>query len=184
MYRALQAQGVSQRQAAKVLNVPRTTLQAWRAWPETLNTCPMWGRFLQAALGLPTSTGSSWRYLWCLSKSVRVVFGSSVSFCRDGTQPVWGASYGTQQQVNRRVAEAMVAYRQEESTRLAQDMPAPDITLTQDETFTGGLCLVGIEPASNSILRAHRRGTRSRHLEYMNGRCPGASQVQCHPIDQ
>ena len=76
-----------------------------------------------------------------------------------------GASYGTQQQVNHRVAEAMVAERQEASTRLAQDMPAPDITLTQDETFTGGLCLVGIELASNSILRAHRRGTRSRRLE-------------------
>jgi hypothetical protein len=62
---------------------------------------------------------------------------------------LWGASYGTQQQVNRRVEEAMVAYRQEESTRLAQEMPAKDITLTQDETFTGGLCLVGIEPVSN-----------------------------------
>jgi hypothetical protein len=24
-------------------------------------------------------------------------------------------------------------------------MPARDITLTQDETFTGGLCLVGVE---------------------------------------
>src|SRR5215475_6842876 len=46
----------------------------------------------------------------------------------------------------------MVAYRQEESTRLAQEMPPKDITLTQDETFTGGLCLVGIEPVSNSIL--------------------------------
>src|SRR5215475_5533066 len=46
----------------------------------------------------------------------------------------------------------MVAYRQEESTRLAQEMPPKDITLTQDETFTGGLCLVGIEPVSNYIL--------------------------------
>jgi hypothetical protein len=31
-------------------------------------------------------------------------------------------------------------------------MPAKAITLTQDETFTGGLCLVGIEPVSNSML--------------------------------
>ena len=31
-------------------------------------------------------------------------------------------------------------------------MPAKDITLTQDETFTGGLCLVGMEPVSNYIL--------------------------------
>ena len=63
-----------------------------------------------------------------------------------------GASYGTQQQVNRQVEEAIVRYRQEESARLAQDMPAKDITLAKDETFTGGLCLVAIEPKSNYIV--------------------------------
>src|SRR5207302_1338511 len=31
-------------------------------------------------------------------------------------------------------------------------MPPKDITMTQDETFTGGLCLVGIEPVSNYIV--------------------------------
>jgi hypothetical protein len=31
-------------------------------------------------------------------------------------------------------------------------MPAKDITVAQDETFTGGLCLVGIEAGSNYIL--------------------------------
>jgi len=35
-----------------------------------------------------------------------------------------------------------VAYRHEESARLAQDMPTKDLTVAQDETFTGGLCLV------------------------------------------
>lgn len=59
------------------------------------------------------------------------------------------ASYGAQQQVNRQVEEAIVTYRQEESSRLAEDMPAKDITLAKDETFTGGLCLVAAEPKSN-----------------------------------
>jgi hypothetical protein len=63
-----------------------------------------------------------------------------------------GAAYGTQQQVNRRIEEAIVAYRHEESVRLAHAMPRKDITMTQDETFTSGLCLVGIEPVSNYIL--------------------------------
>jgi hypothetical protein len=63
-----------------------------------------------------------------------------------------GASYGPQQQVNRRVEEAIVAYRRAESARLAHEMPPKAITLTQDETFTGGLCLVGIEPVSNYIV--------------------------------
>ena len=36
--------------------------------------------------------------------------------------------------------------------RLAREMPAKDITVAQDETFTGGLCLVGIEAGSNYIV--------------------------------
>ncbi|HSX77425.1 MAG TPA: hypothetical protein VLQ80_02465, partial [Candidatus Saccharimonadia bacterium] len=39
------------------------------------------------------------------------------------------ASYGAQQQVNRQVEEAIVAYRHEESARLAQDMPTKDLTV-------------------------------------------------------
>ena len=39
-YHDLQAQGLSQRQAAKVLDVPRSTLQAWRAYQENLDACP------------------------------------------------------------------------------------------------------------------------------------------------
>ena len=31
-------------------------------------------------------------------------------------------------------------------------MPPKDITLAQDETFTGGLCLVGTDPVSNFIM--------------------------------
>ena len=50
------------------------------------------------------------------------------------------------------VEEAIVTDRREETERLARDMPAQDITVTQDETFTGGLCLVAIEPVSNYIL--------------------------------
>ena len=43
-YLDLQTQGVSQRQAAKELQVPRTTLQAWQSWHETLNPLQVLGR--------------------------------------------------------------------------------------------------------------------------------------------
>jgi hypothetical protein len=66
-----------------------------------------------------------------------------------------GASYGTQQQVNRRVEEALVAYRQGESARLAHEMPRKDITMAQDETFTGGLCLVGIGHFREHVAVSH-----------------------------
>jgi hypothetical protein len=39
-YRALQAEGVSQRQAATTLHLPRTTWPAWHVWQERLEACP------------------------------------------------------------------------------------------------------------------------------------------------
>jgi hypothetical protein len=73
-----------------------------------------------------------------------------------------GASYGTQHQVNRHIEEAIVAYKREETIRLAQEMPLKEITAMQDEIFTGGLCLVAIEPVSNSILREHTAEARDQ----------------------
>jgi hypothetical protein len=152
-YGALQAQGISQRQAAQVLEVPRTTLQAGRTYHERLDECPAVVAFFHSIPGLAfrhrlvlaihlvcTAVGACGMRLVC--RLVKLT----------GLNRFVGASYGTQQQVNRRVEEAIVAYRQEESARLAHAMPAKAITLTQDETFTGGLCLVGIEPVSHSMV--------------------------------
>ena len=51
-YRELRTQGISQRQAAKQLKVPRTTLQAWRMWHDTLDICPDVAEFFQKGPGL------------------------------------------------------------------------------------------------------------------------------------
>ena len=59
-YIELQAQGVSQRQAAKQLQVPRTTLQAWRRQQSTLDICPHVAQFFQSEPGLAFLIG------WCL----------------------------------------------------------------------------------------------------------------------
>ena len=152
-YGELTAQGMSQRQAAKVLNVPRSTLQAWRTYQENLDEHPAVVAFFHSVPGLA--------FLHRLILALHVVF-VEVGACGirlvcllvqlTGLERFVGASYGTQQQVNQRVEEAIVAYRHEERTRLAREMPAKDITLPQDETFTGGLSLVGIEPVSNYIL--------------------------------
>ena len=152
-YGDLQAQGTSQRQAAKVLDVPRSTLQAWRAYQESLDECPAVVAFFHSVPGLAflhrlvlalhmvcVEVGACGIRLVCLFLRIT------------GLNRFVGASYGTQQQVNRHVEEAIVAYRQEESTRLGHEMPPKEITMTQDETFTGGLCLVGMDPVSNYIL--------------------------------
>ena len=152
-YSELQAQGVSQRQAAQQLAVPRSTLQAWQAYHESLDEHPAVVAFFHSAPGLAflhrlvlgihlvcTEVGACGIRLVCLLLTLT------------GLDRFVGASYGTQQQVNRQVEEAIVAYRREESARLARDMPATDITVAQDETFTGGLCLVAMDPESNYIL--------------------------------
>jgi hypothetical protein len=50
------------------------------------------------------------------------------------------------------VEQAIVDYQQTETPRLAKAMPRKVITVTQDETFTGGLCLVASDPVSNFII--------------------------------
>src|SRR6266542_1603212 len=152
-YLALQAQGRSLRQAAKTLEVPRSTLQAWRAHQESLDEHPTVVAFFHSAPGLAflhrlvlgihlvcTEVGACGIRLVCLLVQLT------------GLDRFVAASYGAQHQVNRQVEEAIVAYRREESMRLAKDMPAKDLTVAQDETFTGGLCLVAMDPKSNYIL--------------------------------
>jgi hypothetical protein len=152
-YGAWHIQGVSQRQAAQVLDVPRSTLQAWRAYQDRLEACPEVVAVFHSVAGLA--------FLHRLIIALHVVF-VEIGACgmrlvclflqMTGLNRFVGASYGTQQQVNRGGEEAIVAYRREESARLAHTMPPKDMTLAQDETFTGGLCLVGLEPVSNYIV--------------------------------
>ena len=79
----------------------------------------------------------------------------------------------------------MVAYRQDETARLAKDMPHKDLTVTQDETFTGGLCLVTMDPESNFIILEQLAQARDQtSVECAHGTGPGAAQLPGDPIDQ
>jgi hypothetical protein len=51
-YRELRSQGISERQVAQDLQVPRTTLQAWRLWHDGLDICPHVAEFFQSGPGL------------------------------------------------------------------------------------------------------------------------------------
>jgi hypothetical protein len=152
-YGELHAQKVSQRQAAKVLDVPRSTLQAWRAYHDRLDACPAVEAFFQRVPGLAFLHKLVIAlHLVCVEMGAGGIRLVCLFLQLTGLNRFVGASYGTQQQVNRHVEEAMVVYNREETIRLAQEMPSKEITATQDETFTGGLCLVAIEPVSNYIL--------------------------------
>lgn len=170
-YGELHIQRVSQRQAAKVLAVPRSTLQAWLAHQENLDESPAVVTFFHSGPGLAFLHRLVLAlHLVCVEIGACGIRLVCLVLKLTGLNRFVGASYGTQQQVNRHVEEAIVAYRHEESARLAHTMPRKDITMTQDETFTGGLCLVGIEPVSNDIVLeqaalARDQATWHAHME-------------------
>ncbi len=181
-YLDLQAQGVSQRQAAKRLQVPRSTLQAWHSWHDTLDICPEVAEFFQSGPGLAflhrLVVGF---HLVCVEVGACGIRLACLFLKLTGLDRFVAASYGAQQQVNCQVEEAMVAYRQTETARLAKDMPRKDITVTQDETFTGGLCLVGMEPVSNFIILEQLAQRRDQTMwnELM---APALAQLNCQVI--
>jgi hypothetical protein len=181
-YRELRTQGLSERQAAKELKVPRTTLQAWRIWHDSLDICSHVAQFFQSGPGLA--------FLHRLVIAFHVVC-VEVGACGirlvclflhlTGLNRFVAASYGAQQQVNRRVEEAIVVYHQDETARLATDMPRKDLTVTQDETFTGGLCLITMDPESNFIIVEQLAQARDQ-ASWNEWMAPALAQLNCQVI--
>src|SRR5436190_12994666 len=162
-YLDLQAQGISQRQAAKRLQVPRSTLQACYAWHDTLDSCPHVAQFFQSGPGLAFLHRLVLAlHLVCVEVGACGIRLVCLFLTLTGLDRFVAASYGSQQQVNRQVEQAMVDYRHTETARLAKDMPRKTITVTQDETFTGGLCLVASDPMSNFIILEQLAQTRDQ----------------------
>src|SRR5438105_2340010 len=181
-YLDLQAQGISQRQAAKRLQVPRSTLQAWYAWHDTLDSCPHGAQFFQSGPGLAFLHRLVLAlHLVCVEVGACGIRLVCLFLTLTGLDRFVAASYGSQQQVNRQVEQAMVDYRHTETARLAKDMPRKTITVTQDETFTGGLCLVASDPMSNFIILEQLAQTRDQ--DAWNGlMTPALAQLNCHVI--
>src|SRR6266481_8752040 len=75
----------------------------------------------------------------------------------------------------------MVAYRQSETARLAKDMPRKDSTVTQDETLTGGLCLVGSEPVSHFLILEQLALARD-HTPWHALMAPALAALNCQVI--
>ena len=181
-YRELRTQGLSERQAAKELKVSRTTLQAWRLWHDSLDICSHVAQFCQSGPGLA--------FLHRLVIAFHVVC-VEVGACGirlvclflhlTGLDRFVAASYGAQQQVNRRVEEAIVVYHQDETARLATDMPRKDLTVTQDETFTGGLCLITMDPESNFIILEQLAQARDQ-ASWNEWMAPALAQLNCQVI--
>jgi Family of unknown function (DUF6399) len=181
-YRGLRTQGISERQAAKELKVPRTTLQAWRMWHDGLDICPHVAEFFQSGPGLAFLHRIVIGFhLVCVEVGACGIRLVCLFLHLTGLDRFVAASYGAQQQVNVQIEQAMVTYRHDETARLAQDMPRKDLTVTQDETFTGGLCLITMDPESNFILVEQLAQARDQ-VSWNECMAPALAQLNCRVI--
>jgi hypothetical protein len=151
--RSLRQQGLSERRVAVKLAVPRSTLQAWRAHGETLDADPQVVAFFESPAGLA--------FLHRLLAAIHLVFVElgacgirlvSRALEMAGLDRFVGCAYESQRKVNVAVQQQVVDFAKSEKARLAAGMPIKDVTVAQDETFSGGMTLVAIEPDSGFIL--------------------------------
>jgi hypothetical protein len=181
-YRELRTQGISERQAAKELKVPRTTLQAWRMWHDTLDMCPHIADFFQSGPGLAFLHRLVIAFhLVCVEVGACGIRLVCLFLNLTGLNRFVAASYGAQQQVNIQVEHAMVTYGRDETVRLAKDMPHKDLTVTQDETFTGGLCLITMDPESN-FLSVEQLAQAREQTTWHACMAPAFAQFNCQVI--
>ena len=147
----------SLRQIAETLNVPRSTLQAWRQQKRQLIQHS--GLPIQVVEFFETSAGLS--FLHRMLTATHLIFGQansagirSISAFLElsGLHHFVAVSYGSQQAAAEEIEKQIVQFGQEEDRRLADQMQPRDISVAEDETFHPQCCLVGIEPVSNFIL--------------------------------
>ena len=181
-YRELRTQGLSERQAATELKVPRTTLQAWRMWHDGLDSCPYVAEFFQSGPGLAFLHRIVIGFhLVCVEVGACGIRLVCLFLHLTGLDRFVAASYGAQQQVNVHIEQAIVDYDQTETPRLAKAMPHKDLTVTQDETFTGGLCLITMDPESNFLLVEQLAQARDQ-TAWNACMAPALAQLNCRVI--
>ncbi|MDQ3959670.1 MAG: DUF6399 domain-containing protein [Pseudomonadota bacterium] len=181
-YRELRIQGLSEREVAKKLHVPRTTLQAWRVWHDSLDICPHVAEFFQSGPGLAFLHRLVIAFhMVCVEVGACGIRLVCLFLHLTGLDRFVAASYGAQQQVNIPIEQAIVDYDQTETPRLAKDMPPKDLSVTQDETFTGGLCLITMDPESNLIILEQPAQARDQ-VSWNAWMAPALAQFNCRVI--
>ena len=152
-FETIAQQGVSQRQGAEELNIPRTTLQHWLKRKENLEADKEVATFFESPSGLVFLHQVAIAAHFVMTEvgpcGIRMV---CLFFELSGLAKFIASSYGSQQQVSTAMEKAIVEFGQLERKRLAKGMKRKKISVCQDETFHPEICLVGIEPVSNFIL--------------------------------
>ena len=140
----------SQREASKILNVPRTTIQHWTAEPvleevrdqffDSITGCAVLQRILMAAVMVLIHGPSGIR-------------GIQQFLRLSGLSDYVGSSIGALQQLVHKFEKEIGAFGDATEAELSKGMPSRELFLGADETFHHGKpCLVAIELLSNFIV--------------------------------
>lgn len=143
----------SERQVAKELGIPRTTLQHWRKRKENIRLSREAVAFFESPAGNQFLHQLVTALLFVMVQlggcGIRLV-GVLLERCQ--LDCFIGCSTGSLHQLNAKMEEDIAEYGQTERERLAKDMREKKISMCGDETFHPTPCLVAIEPVSNFIL--------------------------------
>lgn len=145
--------GLSQRDAAKEVGAPRTTLLHWGNRRKELPLSKSVAAFLETPAGQELARRIVLAATFVLTlrgpDGVRLVC-EFLELC--GLAGVVGTSFGTVQKLTLQMQEHVTAFGDEQRALLGQRMPKKAVTICADETFHPKPCLVAIEPTSNFIV--------------------------------
>lgn len=146
---------LSQREFAKRIGVPRSTVQSWIKRKEALCEIesPELVKFLESPVGAQFlhRIVLAAHYEFC-EKGPASIHNVSNYLKRCGLEAFIGTSYSTQRNVAHHMDEAIVAFGKSEQNRLKVRMHEKWITLCEDETFHPAICMVAMDAQSNFII--------------------------------
>jgi Family of unknown function (DUF6399) len=154
-FQALTREMGSNRRAAKLINIPRSTLQDREKKENSRRrSCPKVADFLSSAEGGDflhrLVTAVSFGVIELAGGGLRVV--QTILELSQLSEYV-ASSVGSLHHQVKAMEEAIIHFGDEEKSRLSQVMPEKEVMVASDETFPGShVVLVGMELASNYIL--------------------------------
>ena len=145
--------GKTQREAAKKLDIARSTLNGWMDREAKIPYSPS----VVTCFESPEGTDFLHRLLVVIQFIVTQVGGCGIRIVEmilkySGLSHFVASSYETLRRRGKLMEEFIVGFGEEERKKLAECMPLKKITVAEDETFHPEICLVAMEVVSNFIL--------------------------------
>lgn len=152
-YKTNLAKGMSQRNAARKIGVPRDTLRYWKNRSDEIPLSNATVDFFESRDGVIFIERLVNALQFVMTQvgpcGIRLI---SLVLQMSSLDYFVASSYETLRERGIKMEEAIVEFGREEKNRLAKSMSTKMISIAEDETFHHKPCLVAMEPVSNFIL--------------------------------